>query len=111
VLGEDKLALLTWRFERLHENWVNTRRTTRMCSQCSKPGHFVADCLEKTENKDGYKHWSSKDASTNRGAITSTRTSTRTSDGRGRRTVVAGRPERWSERATSTPAPPTLPRA
>jgi hypothetical protein len=40
----------------LHENWVNTRRTTRTCFQCGKPGHFVADCPEKVENKDGYKH-------------------------------------------------------
>jgi DNA repair exonuclease SbcCD ATPase subunit len=56
VLGEDELALLTRRFERLHENWVNVRRNTRTCFQCGKPGHFVADCLEKVENKDGYKH-------------------------------------------------------
>jgi hypothetical protein len=31
VLGEDKLALLTRRFERMHENRVNTRRNTRIC--------------------------------------------------------------------------------
>jgi hypothetical protein len=55
-LGEDELALLTRRFERLHENQVNMRRNTRTCFQCGKPGHFVADCLEKVENKDGYKH-------------------------------------------------------
>jgi hypothetical protein len=65
VLREDELALLTRWFERLHENWVNTRRTTRTCFQCGKQGHFVADCLEKIENKDdykdGYKHQSSKD--------------------------------------------------
>jgi hypothetical protein len=29
VLGEDELALLTRRFERMHENRVNTRRNTR----------------------------------------------------------------------------------
>jgi hypothetical protein len=29
MLGEDKLALLTRRFERLHENRVNMRRNTR----------------------------------------------------------------------------------
>jgi hypothetical protein len=55
VLGEDELAL-TRRFERLHENRVNMRRNTRTCFQCGKPGHFVADCPEKVENKDIYKH-------------------------------------------------------
>jgi hypothetical protein len=49
VLGEDELALLTRRFERLHENRVNMRRNTRTCFQCSKPGHFVADCPKKVE--------------------------------------------------------------
>jgi hypothetical protein len=61
VLGEDKLALLTRRFDRLHENRVNTRRNTRTCFQCGKPGHFVADCPDKVENKDGYKHNSRTD--------------------------------------------------
>jgi hypothetical protein len=51
-LGEDELALLTRRFERLHENRVNMRRNMRTCFQCGKPGHFVADCPEKVENKD-----------------------------------------------------------
>jgi hypothetical protein len=32
------------------------RRNTRTCFQCGKPGHFVSDCPEKVENKDGYKH-------------------------------------------------------
>jgi hypothetical protein len=31
VLGEDELDLLTRRFERLHENWVNMRSNTRTC--------------------------------------------------------------------------------
>jgi hypothetical protein len=61
VLGEDELALLTRRFERLHENRVNMRRNTRTCFQCGKPGHFVANCPEKVENKDGYKHKSGTD--------------------------------------------------
>jgi hypothetical protein len=61
VLGEDKLALLTRQFERMHENWVNTWRNTRTCFQCGKPGHFVTDCPEKVENKDGYKHKSKMD--------------------------------------------------
>jgi hypothetical protein len=33
ILGEDELVLLTRRFERLHENWVNMRRNTRTCFQ------------------------------------------------------------------------------
>jgi hypothetical protein len=33
ALGEDELALLTRRFERLHENRVNMRRNTRTCFQ------------------------------------------------------------------------------
>jgi hypothetical protein len=61
MLGEDELALLTRRFERLHENWVNMRRNTRTCFLCGKPGHVVADCSEKVENKDGYKHKSRMD--------------------------------------------------
>jgi hypothetical protein len=60
-LGEDELALLTRRFERLHEKRVNMRRNTRTCFQCGKPGHFVADCPEKVENKDNYKHKSRTD--------------------------------------------------
>jgi hypothetical protein len=61
VLGEDELALLTRRFERLHENQVNMRRNTRTCFQCGKPGHFIVDCLEKVENRDNYKHKSKTD--------------------------------------------------
>jgi hypothetical protein len=55
VLGEDELALLARRFERLHENRVNMSRNTRTCFQCGKPGNFVADCPDKVENKDSYK--------------------------------------------------------
>jgi hypothetical protein len=56
VLGEDELALLTRRFERMHENRVNSRRNTRTFFQCGKLGHFAANFPEKVENKDNYKH-------------------------------------------------------
>jgi hypothetical protein len=56
VLGEDELALLTRRYERMHENRVNMRRNTRTCFQCGKLGHFVANCHDKVANKDSYKH-------------------------------------------------------
>jgi hypothetical protein len=42
MLGEDELVLLIRKFERLHENQVNTRRTTWTCFQCGKPGHFIS---------------------------------------------------------------------
>jgi hypothetical protein len=61
VLGEDELALLTRRFERLQENRVNLRRNTRTCFQCGKLGYFIADCPEKVENRDNYKHKSTTD--------------------------------------------------
>jgi hypothetical protein len=61
VLGDDELALLTRRFERLHENRVNMRRNTKTCFQCGKPGHLVIDFPEKVENKDSYKHKSRTD--------------------------------------------------
>jgi hypothetical protein len=61
VLREDELALLTRRFERLHENQLNMRRNTRTYFQCGKLGHFIADCPEKVKNKDNYKHKSRTD--------------------------------------------------
>jgi hypothetical protein len=61
VLGEDELAFLTRRFETMHENRVNTRRNMRTCFQCGKPGHLNADCPEKVENRDNYKHKSKTD--------------------------------------------------
>jgi hypothetical protein len=56
VLGEDEMVLLTRKFERMHENWVNTRRNSQTCFQCGKLGHFVTNYLDKVENKDNYKH-------------------------------------------------------
>jgi hypothetical protein len=44
VLGEDELMLLTRRFEKMHENRVNSRRNSRECFKCGKAEHFFADC-------------------------------------------------------------------
>jgi hypothetical protein len=54
VLGEDELALLTRRFERMHENRVNSRRNSRTCFKCDKVGHFFAEC-PKVNNHDKHK--------------------------------------------------------
>jgi hypothetical protein len=108
VLGEDELALLTWRFERLHENRVNMRRNTRTCFQCGKPGHFVADCWRRSRARMATSTSQGRMASTGRGVTT--RASTRTSDNRGKSRAEA-RPERWLERATLTPVPRTPPQA
>jgi hypothetical protein len=48
VLGEEELALLSRRFDRLHENRRNARRSLGTCYKC---GHFIAECPEAEENK------------------------------------------------------------
>jgi hypothetical protein len=53
--------LLTRHFEKMHEKRLNTRRITRTWFQCGKPGHFVANCPEKVENRDNNKHKSKTD--------------------------------------------------
>jgi hypothetical protein len=58
VLGEDELALLTRRFERLHENRVNMRRNMRTRFQCGKyrrlPGEGREQGQLQAQVKDGW---------------------------------------------------------
>jgi hypothetical protein len=112
VLGEDKLALLMRRFERLHMNRVNMRRNTRTCFQCGKLGHFVANCPGKVENKDGYKHKSRTDGKYRlRRDHKSKHKGKHKDERRSKKNESRARPERWSERATSTPVLRSPPRA
>jgi hypothetical protein len=56
-LGEDDLALLSRRFERMHENWMGSRRNSRTCFKCGKTGNFFTECpmlndVDKHKSKD-----------------------------------------------------------
>jgi hypothetical protein len=44
VLGEEDLALLSRRFERVYTNRKNARRSLSMCYRCGKHRHFIAEC-------------------------------------------------------------------
>jgi hypothetical protein len=88
----------------LHLQYLAKNQSTQRCQSLITQGRDHPPILEP--------HMVLTMASTGRGATTraSTRTSTGTSDDRGRRRAEA-RPERWLERATSTPVPRTPPRA
>jgi hypothetical protein len=56
MLGEEDLALLSRRFERMYTNRENARRSSGMCYRCGKHGHFIAEFPEAMEVKPEYKH-------------------------------------------------------
>jgi hypothetical protein len=110
VLAEDELALLTRQFERLHENRVNMRRNTRTCFQCGKPGHCVADCPKKVENKDGYnqkskmdgKYWSRRDHKSKHKGKSKDERRSRKKESRGKARAMVGVSDVDSSSAYST---------
>jgi hypothetical protein len=56
VLGEDDLALLSRRFERMYENRMSSRRNSRTCFKCGKTGHCFVECPKlNNNNKHKYK--------------------------------------------------------
>jgi hypothetical protein len=56
MLGEEELALLSRRFERMYTNQKNARRSSGMCYRCGKHEHFIAECPEAMEVKPKHKH-------------------------------------------------------
>jgi hypothetical protein len=56
MVGEEDLALLSRRFERMYTNRKNTRRSSGMCYRCRKHEHFITECPEAIEVKPEHKH-------------------------------------------------------
>jgi hypothetical protein len=112
VLGENELALLTRRFERMHENRVNSRRNTRTCFQCGKLRHFVVDCPEKVGNRDNYKHKSKTDGKyRSRRDHKNKHKSNHKDERQSRNEESRGKAQEMVGESTSTPVSRTLPRA
>jgi hypothetical protein len=61
MLGEEDLALLSRRFERMNTNRKNGRRSSGMCYRYRKHGHFIAECPEAMKVKPEHKHRSRTD--------------------------------------------------
>jgi hypothetical protein len=75
VLGEEDLAFLSRRFERMCTNRKNARRSSGMFYRCGKHVHFITECPEAMEVKPEHKHRLRTDHNTARGMTTRARTS------------------------------------
>jgi hypothetical protein len=51
MLGEEDLALLSRWFEHMYTNRKNARRSSVMCYQCGKHGHFIAQAQAPSEDR------------------------------------------------------------
>jgi hypothetical protein len=93
VLGEEDLALLSRRFERMYTNQKNARRSSGMCYQSGKHGHFIANYPEAMESSLSTSTVRGPTTSTARG--TTTRASTSPSGGQEGVVVTRRRSGRW----------------
>jgi hypothetical protein len=110
VLGEEDLALLSRRFERMYTNRKNAQRSSGMCNLCAKDEHFIAECPKAMEVKPEHKHHPRTD---HKHRSRDDYKGKNKSEWRPRKSGAhKKRSERWwPVQATSTQAPATLHRA
>jgi hypothetical protein len=61
VLGEEDLALLSKRFERMYTKRKNAQTRSGMCYRCGNHEHFITECPKAMEVKPEHKHRSRTD--------------------------------------------------
>jgi hypothetical protein len=60
VLGEEDLALLSRRFERMYTNRKNAQTRSGMCYRCGKHRHFITECPKAMEVVGGIRNQGSR---------------------------------------------------